>query len=135
MRFFTRQKQKRSDLGRTSILVTASLRRRKWRKEHREEWLLRARAHNAVHYALKVGKLRRKPCEECGTKHRVQAHHDDPLKKLDVRWLCTGCHSKVDGTAARNRAKTHCKRGHLLAGENLKNRPNGKRDCRACQNQ
>src|SRR4051812_20166221 len=33
---------------------------------------------------------------------------------------------------AHNRAKTHCKRGHLFAGENLHVRPSGSRACRTC---
>lgn len=37
-----------------------------------------------------------------------------------------------DGLARRNAEKTHCKRGHLLAGENLLPVPKG-RDCRTCQ--
>lgn len=32
-----------------------------------------------------------------------------------------------------NATKTHCKRGHLLAGDNLYMHPNGKRLCRACR--
>ncbi len=38
---------------------------------------------------------------------------------------------------ARNRrkrsAKTHCARGHSLSGENIYQRPDGKRGCRACR--
>lgn len=32
-----------------------------------------------------------------------------------------------------NKIKTHCKRGHELAGENLYVKPNGERQCRACR--
>jgi hypothetical protein len=41
-----------------------------------------------------------------------------------------------EGPTAKNRRKTHCKRGHLLAGDNLVKRALmvGKRDCRECRN-
>lgn len=45
-------------------------------------------AHNAVTRALTTGRLKRRPCEECG--EPGQAHHDSyyPDKWLKVRWLC-----------------------------------------------
>jgi ribosomal protein S27AE len=52
-------------------------------------------ARHAVRYAVRVGKLQRQPCERCGAA-RVQAHHDDYTKKLDVRWLCSRCHCVVE---------------------------------------
>jgi hypothetical protein len=46
---------------------------------------------------LRRGLLKKKPCE--GTRNgrrcmrrRVQMHHDDYSKPLDVRWLCDDCH-------------------------------------------
>ena len=36
------------------------------------------------------------------------------------------------GIPANNARKTHCKRGHLLAGNNLRIRPDGRRVCRTC---
>jgi hypothetical protein len=48
-------------------------------------------AHVAVHNAIKRGKLVRMPCEVCGAK-KVDAHHDDYEKRLEVRWLCRKHH-------------------------------------------
>lgn len=42
--------------------------------------------------ALKTGKLKKGPCEICGTRRRVQAHHEDYSKPLKVRWLCIKHH-------------------------------------------
>lgn len=49
------------------------------------------RSHRIVEQALISGKLHRKPCEKCG-KEKVDAHHDDYSKPLDVRWLCRSHH-------------------------------------------
>jgi len=46
------------------------------------------KAHNLVKEALKYGRLIKAPCERCGTTEKVEAHHDDYDKPLEVRWLC-----------------------------------------------
>jgi hypothetical protein len=51
-------------------------------------------AHDAVKVALKSGQLTRLPCERCGTKALVQAHHDDYTKPLEVQWLCPAHHGE-----------------------------------------
>lgn len=40
---------------------------------------------------------------------------------------------RSDNPCARNARKTHCKRGHELAGDNLRINPKGERICRACE--
>ncbi len=61
-----------------------------WKEANREK----VRAHDAVYYAIKTGKLTRGKCEECGSPN-THAHHDDYTRKLDVRWLCAVCHAAV----------------------------------------
>jgi ribosomal protein S27AE len=62
----------------------------------RKNWQLRnlhkMKAVHAVGRAVRAGQLTRKPCEQCGNP-RVQAHHDDYSKPLQVRWLCVPCHA------------------------------------------
>lgn len=50
---------------------------------------------NITEKAILYGQLTPKPCEVCGEtgvmsdgRNKVQAHHDDYNKPLDVRWLC-----------------------------------------------
>ncbi len=67
-----------------------------WRKAHKA-WEERNKhkkyAHGCVAKALKSGKLTRQPCEICN-EPRVQAHHDDYSKPLDVKWLCIKHHAE-----------------------------------------
>ena len=60
---------------------------RNWQINHPIE----KRAHDAISLNIKKGNLVKKPCEVCGEKI-VQAHHDDYLLPLEVRWLCIKHH-------------------------------------------
>lgn len=51
-------------------------------------------AHIAVQCAVLAGHLLRGPCEVCGSL-RVQAHHDNYEKPLEVRWLCAKHHMEL----------------------------------------
>lgn len=54
---------------------------------------IKHRARVAVYHAIKTGKLEKPAgCVRCGDTYRVEAHHDDYTKPLDVMWLCTACH-------------------------------------------
>jgi DNA-binding NarL/FixJ family response regulator len=56
--------------------------------------LLASRAQKAVRQAIKKGRLIRPTiCEQCHQQRYIRAHHDDYSKPLEVRWLCTRCHS------------------------------------------
>lgn len=59
---------------------------------HREANPLKYKARTAVGNALRDGRLVRGPCRHCGETRRVQAHHDDYSKPLDVKWECFSCH-------------------------------------------
>ena len=62
--------------------------------EYRQRFPNKYKAHNMVDNAVRGGKLHRQPCEICGAKKKVHAHHDDYLKPLNVRWLCAAHHKQ-----------------------------------------
>lgn len=47
-----------------------------------------------VRGALLCGFMQRQPCEICGTTVRVQGHHDDYSKPMEVKWLCHPHHAE-----------------------------------------
>lgn len=66
--------------------------------------VVKRNAGDAVRDALRIGALKRQPCEECGAK--AEAHHDDHAKPLDVKWLCRHHHRRRDAALREQRAKS-----------------------------
>lgn len=70
------------------------------RKEQRKSWNIKdgrtpeqKRVHSAVQAAVKRGSIVKPAgCMRCGVETRLDAHHTDYSKPLDVLWLCRGCH-------------------------------------------
>lgn len=48
---------------------------------------------HAINNAVRDGKIFKKPCEICG-EHKVQAHHYDYSRPLEVKWMCIYHHSQ-----------------------------------------
>lgn len=67
--------------------------RGKQRRSPRNKY--RDRARSKVARAVKSGKLVPRPCTHCGD-IRVQAHHRDYDKPLDVVWCCFKCHREIE---------------------------------------
>lgn len=58
-----------------------------YQRSHRQREPLKYKARTAVNNAIRDGRLKKGPCEECGCLE-TQAHHDDYSKPLEVRWFC-----------------------------------------------
>lgn len=50
------------------------------------------KAADTLNAAIRNGSLARQPCERCGATEKIDAHHEDYSKPLDVVWLCKPCH-------------------------------------------
>lgn len=63
---------------------------RRYRAENPKKY----RAHQMVGRAVKEGTLvKLDKCEVCANGLGIEGHHDDYDKPLEVRWLCSRCHS------------------------------------------
>ena len=51
-------------------------------------------ARTAVSNAVRDGRLKKMPCKVCGVE-RVEAHHEDYAKPLEVVWLCKKHHAAI----------------------------------------
>lgn len=56
----------------------------------------RYRARTAVGNAVRDGRLVKEPCALCGSTERVEGHHHDYAKPLDVTWECFKCHREQE---------------------------------------
>lgn len=65
-------------------------RKKDWYAQHKD----RVKVKDAVKYAVKTGKLVKTPCEVCG-EVRVEGHHPDYSKPLNVVWLCRKHHQEI----------------------------------------
>jgi hypothetical protein len=63
-------------------------------RKHRATHPDRYQARNTVNNALRDGRLKKLPCR-CGSL-KVQAHHSDYSKPLQVDWLCFECHRQFE---------------------------------------
>ena len=62
---------------------------REWQKRNPEK----LKAHHAVNHAIEDGKLIKSPaCQRCGAETKLEGHHLDYAKPLEVTWLCRPCH-------------------------------------------
>jgi hypothetical protein len=67
--------------------------KRKAADRHRAKYPEKYKARNAVGNAVRDGRLIKPPeCKKCGKPGKVEAHHEDYSRPLDVEWWCFSCH-------------------------------------------
>lgn len=61
------------------------------------------RARRRLRGAVARGNIKKpSKCEKCGWEGRIQAHHEDYSKPLEVQWLCPICHGRHHSKYYRN---------------------------------
>jgi len=60
-------------------------------EKHKEKQLARYEVYKAT---LRGDLIRPTVCPVCGIESKIQAHHKDYDKPLDVKWMCVSCHSQ-----------------------------------------
>lgn len=90
-REYDKKRFKDNPKRREKILAAGPINRKRWPEKYK--------AHTLVNSAVRCGRLVRPcACPICGTtERRIEAHHADYSKPLDVVWCCTPCHRKLDG--------------------------------------
>lgn len=66
----------------------------------RERHPHKVKARNALYHEIRKGRMVKGACESHGAdcRGRVEAHHDDYARPLDVRWICQHHHRVADET-------------------------------------
>lgn len=87
----------------------AAMRSKIWFEKNRKQKLLldklwhsrnpqHRKAYNALHNSIRSGAISKpSACQQCGSTAKIQAHHQDYTKPLDVQWLCVKCHLAEHG--------------------------------------
>ena len=63
-------------------------------RKHQEKYPQKRKARVILNSAIKCKRITKQPCEVCGSL-RVDGHHDDYSKPLEVRWLCRKHHLQL----------------------------------------
>lgn len=72
-------------------------------RAHRRATFRREQARGLLRNAVLRGDVRRpENCSRCGKRGRIQGHHHDYSKPLDVIWLCVACHLRLHGKERTN---------------------------------
>lgn len=67
--------------------------RKRGSANYRERYPMKYAAHIVARNAIRDGKLiPAASCEVCNSNEKIEGHHDDYTKPLDLRWLCEKCH-------------------------------------------
>ncbi len=73
----------------------------------RARYPVESKARRAVERAVRSGKLIRPMfCQLCLGIGRIEAHHEDYTKQLEVVWLCSPCHKGIDGYKHKKKERT-----------------------------
>jgi ribosomal protein S27AE len=55
------------------------------------EFRKRYKARQRIAMQVRRGTRAKRPCEQCGSMVKIEAHHEDYDRPNDVRWMCRQC--------------------------------------------
>lgn len=71
--------------------------RKKYDRLRRENSPGKFKAHYTLGNAVRDGRIKRGACSVCGSIIRIEGHHQDYRKPLDVVWVCRKHHLELHG--------------------------------------
>jgi len=80
------KRYQKTESGKASVIKS----KKKWQEQNP----VKRAVHVITGNAIRSGRISKEPCEVCGSKSRIHAHHDDYSKPLEVRWLCAKHHQE-----------------------------------------
>lgn len=82
------RKYRKTEKGKASMAAA----REKWLQDNSDK----KAAHTILNNAVRDGRVQKpKVCSSCGVSGRIEGHHEDYTKPLDVVWLCRSCHVRT----------------------------------------
>ena len=94
-----RHREKQQRLGYAQKYKPKTEQEKARRKGYNQKWLERNKEKRAAHIllgsAVARGRISKGPCKVCGTTEKVQGHHEDYAKPLEVIWLCQKHHKEL----------------------------------------
>lgn len=86
------EEHRRKDAARYKVRLNEGYFRRasaKWSAQNPKK----RKAQRAVQSAVRAGTLvRSDKCQRCGASGKIEGHHPDYSKSLEIEWLCKPCH-------------------------------------------
>jgi hypothetical protein len=71
------------------------IRQKRFRERNKEILKPKNDARKLVMYAVKLGVIKKpNQCEKCNSTGKIEGHHTDYTKPLEVKWLCKLCHKQ-----------------------------------------
>jgi hypothetical protein len=87
------ERQRIKQRPKNKIAVISPEKKKEYVRRHRNKYPEKAVARAAVGNAIRDGRLKRKPCEVCGSENS-EGHHEDYSKPLNVIWYCPKHHAE-----------------------------------------